>query len=112
MSAIITAPTVCRYYSLTDDGQVQYCGSHFAWDDPTDRQGDGEAEAAAFLDVSREMGAVIERVDLDVQGADVSTDHIRAYRCDFEGESTCYFALAVVPAESYWCEPLGITIVV
>jgi len=108
----ITTPTVCRYYSLTEEGKVQYCGSHFAWDDHTDRQGDGESEAAAFLEVSRENGATVERVNLDVQGADVSTDHIRAYRCDFEGEPTCYFALAVVPAVSYWCEHLEITVVV
>ena len=86
--------TVCLYFDLDSDGTVQGA-QRFAWDDPYDRQGDGEQEAEHFLECTRDNGFDIARVDLAVSGADLPAG-TAVYRAD-DGRETTWFALAVVP---------------
>jgi len=103
---MITEPTACRWYQIAPDGRVTSSQVNWAWDDPCDRQGDGEAEADAFLDATRCSGFDVQRVNLAVSGADVSADALRVYRAT-DGDDTNLFALAVIPAPGYWDEGLN-----
>jgi hypothetical protein len=108
-SAVKANPTVARYLALDADGTV--AGIDFAWPDPTDRNGDGEAEAEAFLEVS--VGNGFHVSDITNWGeigpgipGDIPSDSIRVYMAQekdiFNSGDVQFFALAVVPADGYW----------
>lgn len=107
-AAVKANPTVCRYFDLDETGRVRTYSVWFAWGDPTDRNGDGEAEAEAFLEVSRENGFTVTEVTgempvgPDLPGNIGPGDSLRVYRADDGAGDVQYFALAVVPADGYW----------
>lgn len=102
-------PTVCKYLDLHHTRCVR--AVDFAWPDPTDRNGDGEAEAEAFLEVSRDNGFHVS--DITAWGeigpgipGDIPSDSIRVFMSQEHHPlgfgDVQYFALAVVPADGYW----------
>jgi len=104
-AAVKANPTVCKYLDLHHTRAVR--AVDFAWPDPTDRNGDGEAEAEAFLEVSRENGFHVS--DITAWGeigpgipGDIPSDSIRVYLADDGGSDVQFFALAVIPADGYW----------
>lgn len=91
--------TVCRYYELCPvTGIVQNTGQPwYAFENPSDRLGDGHAEIDAYLEALRDGGFdVVERTDVDVEGADVAVDQIRVFEYDGGCAGTGMFGLAVV----------------
>lgn len=108
-AAVKANPTVCKYLDLHQTRCVR--AVDFAWPDPTDRNGDGEAEAEAFLEVSRDNGFHVSditnwgEIGPGIPG-DIPSDSIRVYMAQekdiFNSGDVQYFALAVVPADGYW----------
>lgn len=104
-NSVLPAPTVARYLSLDSDGTVT--ATDFAWPDPTDRNGDGEAEAEAFIECSRENGFTVTDatgefpVGPGIPG-DIPGDSLRVYRADYGAGDVQFFALCVVPTDVYW----------
>lgn len=93
-------PTTARYLSLDDDGTVR--SVDFAWQDPADRNGDGEAEVEAFLSASRDNGFDITEVTGEFAVGpgipiDITGDQIRVYRADDGEGDVQFFGLVVVP---------------
>ena len=91
--------TVCRYFCLDPNGKVQHGGPQYAWEDPTDRTGDGEAEFDAFIEASRDNGAdIIREYEISAWNADIDHELIKVFRCEW-GDQTppVWFGLAVVP---------------
>lgn len=104
-ASVKSNPTVCKYLDLHHTRAVLAVG--FAWDDPTDRNGDGEAEAEAFLEASRSNGFHVS--DITAWGeigpgipGDIPSDSIRVYLADDGAGNVQSFALAVIPADGYW----------
>lgn len=104
--AVKANPTVCKHLYLHPTGSVRAVG--FAWEDPTDRNGDGEAEAEAFLEVSVGNGFAVTEVTGDMPvgpglpGNIGPGDSLRVYRADDGDGDVQYFALAVISADGYW----------
>ena len=108
-SAVKANPTVCKYLYLHHTRCVR--AVEFAWPEPVDRNGDGEAEAEAFLEVS--VGNGFHVSDITNWGeigpgipGDIPSDSIRVYMAQekdiFNSGDVQFFALAVVPADGYW----------
>lgn len=69
--------TVCRYFELDENNNNVLTGVWYAWDDPTDRNGDGQAELDAYNECTRDNGFdVRELEDNIVNGIDVPSGSI------------------------------------
>lgn len=106
-ASVKTAPTVCRYFDLDETGRVRTYSVWYAWDNQTDRRGDGEAEAEAFVEASRENGFTVTELTGEMPVGpglpeNIPSDSLRVYRADDGGGYVQYFALAVIPADGYW----------
>jgi len=105
-SAVKANPTVARYFALDFGGIV--IATDFAWGYPADRNGDGEAEADAFIEASRENGFAVADVTGEfpvgpgLPGNIGPGDSLRVYRADDGAGDVQFFALAVVAADGYW----------
>lgn len=105
-AAVKANPTVARYLALDAGGIV--IATDFAWGYPTDRNGDGEAEAEHFLEVTEWNGFSITEVTGEMPvgpglPGDIGPgDSLRVYRADDGAGDVQFFALAVVTADGYW----------
>lgn len=104
-ASVQVAPTVARYLAFATDGTVTATG--FAWDDPADRNGDGEAEADGYLEFTGINGFAVTEVTGEFPvgpgiPGDIPGDSLRVYRATDGAGDVQYFALAVVPTDIYW----------
>lgn len=100
---MIEHPTTCLYLGLAPCGTVTSTG--FAWDDPQDRNGDGEVELEAFLEASRNNGATVVELPLAGIGPGIPANvghNFRVFSSHFGGDDVQQFALAIVPTDTYW----------
>lgn len=87
--------TTCIWFQLDDTFHI--LTRAFAWDDPYDRAGDGDAELDSFVQVSRDNGFTVVPVDQeDYDGCLPKYTEVYRFANDFESG---YFGLLVVPTD-------------
>lgn len=104
---MIQNPTTCLYLGLAPCGTVTSTG--YAWDDPQDRNGDGETELEAHLEACRNNGYAVMELPLAGIGPGIPANvghNFRVFHAlrpyPFGGDDVRQFALAIVPTETYW----------